>query len=349
MNAHFVITGAYLMDRARDLMLSDDPGSAWRLLQQCLIGVGVETAIKRILAGEAVLTGDSSEGLGLEDADPEDDETRKYNEDLRYVYAGRVRLDGRWFRPRAVITSYGRVDVPTGRIPTSVSPTTNLSSWARERAKFYAGDGERVAMVGDVDDTSIRGRWVIFEPCAEPPQWVQPVRDATAAVAECLRAGRALEIEGAHKYLRPSVEVKRMIAERGLDDDDEEAAELRAAAEAAEEALFRAEIERIGEAVREQAGDDLFPLTLGDGRVVQVPRAPFTRWALGRVPDVDIASLPPWDCVSESGIKMYNDDPCHTDWVLGAGLSIAEGYSEIVNGPAWDAAFNLQVAEVDRE
>lgn len=35
---------------------------------------------------------------------------------------------------------------------------------------------------------------------------------------------------------------------------------------------------------------------------------------------------PPYECVSESGWKMYNDDPYHTDVWVGAGLSIENAY-----------------------
>jgi hypothetical protein len=103
----------------------------------------------------------------------------------------------------------------------------------------------------------------------------------------------------------------------------------------------------IGERVREQAGQDVFDLHLLDGRVVAVPRAPFMHWALARHPST--GSLPSWTTVSPSGLKMMNDDPFHTDWVLGAGLTIQEGYDENVTRPAWAQVAELQFAEVDRD
>jgi phosphohistidine swiveling domain-containing protein len=106
-------------------------------------------------------------------------------------------------------------------------------------------------------------------------------------------------------------------------------------------ARARAElIEQIGVKVREQAGADTFPMKLKDGRQVQVPKAPFVQWALRMTNNRDKA--PDWEPVSPIGLKMEMDDPNHSDWVLGAGLSLGESYKDIVNEPAMDAAFKFQ-------
>lgn len=39
---------------------------------------------------------------------------------------------------------------------------------------------------------------------------------------------------------------------------------------------------------------------------------------------------------------MELDNPDHTDWILGAGLTFEEAYSDVVSEPAWDAAYRLQ-------
>ncbi len=123
---------------------------------------------------------------------------------------------------------------------------------------------------------------------------------------------------------------------------------LRELAYAEEDAQRALEFTRIATQVREQAGENVFPLTLLDGRVVQVPRAPFMHWALSRVPDLQ-PTLPAWEPVSPSGVKLQNDDPCHTDWVLGAGLSIEESYTDNVSKPAWTVAADMQFDAVDHD
>ena len=156
-----------------------------------------------------------------------------------------------------------------------------------------------------------------------------------------------LEKLGPNEDVRPSIEASRMVRDGAVDTG--EADELHELAEAAEDERYAAQLLQIGTAVRERAGGDVFVMTLLDGRSVQIPRAPFTRWALSRVPGIDLGRLPTWDPISPSGIKMCNDDRCHTDWVLGAGLSIEDSYTDNVSRPAWAAAAEMQFAEVDDE
>jgi hypothetical protein len=344
--ACFTVTGEALTQIARDLMLSDEPGKAWRLLADGLIGEGAETVVRKVLAGEADLNGDSINGIGVEEAHP--DRVREYVETLRYIYAGRVRLDKRWYRPSGVILAYGPEDgryanKMIGRM-SAAETWDSRAAWSRTRAKYYAYEGERLELCeapGELGER--RSAYVTFEPCGEAPSWWKPLADAQAAVDDMLAAGRGLERRGA-SLARPSFEAIEIIRDEGL--DVAEANELRDAADAAEHEAYEAALLSIGERVREQAGDDVFPLTLLDGRVVQIPRAPFVHWALSRLPEPP--ELPEWKPVSTSGIKLPNDDPYHTDWVLGAGLTIADGYSDNVDRPAWAHASELQFAEVDR-
>jgi phosphohistidine swiveling domain-containing protein len=66
--------------------------------------------------------------------------------------------------------------------------------------------------------------------------------------------------------------------------------------------------------IREQAQDNWIEIN-----GVQVPRAPFENWCLWRGDGAHLAL--PWTPVCPSGIKMMGDDPYHTDFIVGAGLS----------------------------
>ena len=101
--AHFIIHGDFLTDTARGLMLDDEPGRAWRLLADSLIGEGAADVVRKVLDGTMRLTGDSVNGIGVED----DTESEDYLATLRYLYVGRFRRNGRWYRPRAVVVSEG--------------------------------------------------------------------------------------------------------------------------------------------------------------------------------------------------------------------------------------------------
>lgn len=345
-HAFFTITGEALTDIARDLMLSDEPGKAYRLLADCLIGEGADEVARKVLAGEVNLVGDSVKGIGVETAEPDD--VREYVTLMRYVYAGRVKLQGRWYRPRGVILGYGTEDARAALAGTTVDRIEDVgigvasAEFGRRRAEFYANPGERVEHV----QYDGHERYAVFEPCAESPQWLKPAVDAQAALDEVQATDPPVAVLGVHGSTRPTVEVSRMLYDGEL--EPAEADELRELAEEAEDEQHAALLVQIAAKVREQAGDDVFALTLQDGRVVQVPRAPFVHWALARMPEVDRDRLSAWSPVAPSGLKLCNDDPYHTDWLLGAGLTLAEGYEQNVSGPAWRAAADIQIAEVDR-
>jgi hypothetical protein len=344
--AHFTVTGEAITKIARDLMVSDEPGKAYRLLADCLIGAGAEDVSRRVLTGEINLIGDSVNGIDVETADPEG--VREYVELMRY--AGRVKIKGKWYRPRGVVLSYGADDARAairGARATD-DPISTMNSLGRRRAEYYAGRGERVELVTHCGDIEVHrnGAYVVFEPCSDSPVWMKPAHDAQAAVTEALAAGRSLERIGA--FDNASAEVRVLLNAAADTDDEDEAEEIRDLAYAIEDEQRAALLAEIGAKVREQAGEDVFPLELLDGRVVQVPRAPFMHWALSRLPEFPRDRLPAWAPVSHSGIKMQMDDPHHTDWVLGAGLTVDEGYSENVTSPAWGVAADMQIAEVDR-
>lgn len=56
------------------------------------------------------------------------------------------------------------------------------------------------------------------------------------------------------------------------------------------------------------------------GKSIMVPRGAFEMWAVARSGGGHLAT--PWHTVSPPGMKMMNDDPFHTDWMIGAGLPL---------------------------
>jgi phosphohistidine swiveling domain-containing protein len=334
--ACFVVTGEMFTETARDLLLAEEPGQAYRLLADGLNGEGATDAALKILQGTHDLVGDSSVGLELVEA--EDTEAlRNFQKSFRYIYAGRLRHGRVWRRPVAWITHLGQKDGEwaSGRVENEIGDSMSgtgakaLMRFSRERANYYCGTDE-VPFALDLPD---EGRvWVVFETCGELPHWMRPILSAQEALDDALAVGRRLrkispepaEPEEVRPVSRPSAEELRRQEEEYDRRDREREQHLRA----------------IGEKVRAQAGDDTFQLSLKDGRVLTVPRAPFVRWSLGRTEQRDTA--PPWETVSRSGEKLSMDDPNHTDWLLGAGLELSEAYSEAVNEASCDAMFKIQ-------
>ncbi len=203
--AFFTITGEYLTKVARDLMLEDEPGKAYRLIAETLIGEGAAEVARKVLIGEINLIGDSTVGIGIEAAEGQLD-ADEYIKSMRWLYAGRVRLQGRWYRPRGVVTSYGPEDAREA-VKLLNRDELSVPSFVRARAQFYANEGERVEFVHKCGDATAgfkatTGVYVMFEPCGELPFWIKPAADAQAAVLDLLSADRAIEHIGSDRALR---------------------------------------------------------------------------------------------------------------------------------------------------
>ena len=60
---------------------------------------------------------------------------------------------------------------------------------------------------------------------------------------------------------------------------------------------------------------------------IEVPKNPFIRWCLRHFRYENYGKVEPeWENVSPYGFKMVNDDPNHTDFVIGAGVDPREAY-----------------------
>lgn len=162
--AHFVLHGSDFTRLARDFLLSEEPAKAWRMVAKGLEGPDAHEAALGILQGNKRLTGDSTDGLDLVDEDPE---TRTgFRETVAYIYAGRIKLDGRWYRPVA-------------------------EAVRRSNGPPYLASNERL-----VDTVHI------FEACGERPFWWDENRTVIEALEEFQAAGRKLEKRGPDLRLR---------------------------------------------------------------------------------------------------------------------------------------------------
>lgn len=92
----------------------------------------------------------------------------------------------------------------------------------------------------------------------------------------------------------------------------------------------------------EQAGDRWMEMEFM-GKTLRIPRAPFEQWCLWRGDGAHLAL--PWKKVSVPGVKMFGDDPYHTDFLLGAGL---EPDAMMADSALSEAFFSLR-AKVQEE
>lgn len=350
---HFVVEGSCLVDVARNMLLSDRPENAMRLLVESIPDLPGKIA-QQILDGHKTLIGDSDAGIQVASETPA--ERDAFVETRRGVFAGRVRVGEGWYRPRAIVADRGEEDalwalgalglteVPMaggdyrataryrrleaellrdGRmLPDEDLGPAILREFSLLRHQHYAGDGERALYVRRADaPCRDQVEIVIFEPCGALPSWWSTRTDLAEALDEFRNAGGYLERRGCtarYDETAPSrvgaSALATAVADRATQAELEAAYAEEDRREAERMAGYRAEILR-------RAGGDLFEFSWGAGeerRTVFVPRAPFEVYVTHRTKLCALA--PKWDPVCPSGIKMQNDDPYHTDWMVGAGL-----------------------------
>ena len=328
--AHFSISGDDLAALVRDLMLSDEPERAYRLLTTSLTGGPpglVEHWSPKILDGHARLSGNASSMECIEEEDAD------YQAQLKSVYAGRFQVAKRWYRPRAKVIDLGPEDVPSmPGIPLSLPEyAANLRAWSRARVEHYGRPGE--VAFGNV----------LFEPCGALPHWWVPNRDAESALEEWTSTGNPLETTG-WTDVHGSNRIDNLAdILRKTDHLHKKDARLDSIREAEEhQRIWDNKIRDARQKILAQAGNDLFDLTLADKSTVRIPTAPFTRWALNRTTLKHLA--PAWINVSASGWKLVDDDPDHTDWMVGAGLDLGKAYEIHVQDAILDKVTAIQSA-----
>jgi phosphohistidine swiveling domain-containing protein len=310
-SVHFSVDGEDLTRIARDMMLSDLPTNAWRVLSKGLIGP-TQKIVESVLDGHQKFVGNEIDGIKNVP-----DNAASYQKALRYIYAGRVKIGFAWYRPRAEVKMYGPEDA---RYVTEKVESTDPETLSAGLNVIKEAEGEKAVRVGN--------RVIIFELCRELPFWWTERKDVESALASFLNVGKTLMGLYADEN------------EKGAYPLTDDAWWKR---QAEEESDWQNEIARrnkFASRVMEQAGLDLFDLKDENGVIVakNVPRAPFERWALQRTSMRRFA--PRWKTVSPTGMKLPMDDPNHTDWWLAIGGDPSKAYK----GPIYDAA----VAEIGR-
>lgn len=325
---HFSIDGAYLTEFARTRVLEGRWDHAWATLMEGLDGMTAEIAL-RILKGDAKLTGRNND-VGLED----DDDT-EYKAAFARMFSGvYVTSDGEYMEPYAVVTSWG-IDDKKGAVDATDSDFLQETSNGQPRYEgeykgvgvgainksgrslFYANDPRndvvRSVNAGEVGGGEVPGpAHVLFRRAKNYPiilAATAPLNDPQAAFDAYVAADRYLDVRGwtrsfgnrDDEFAGEPVAETKTLRSRMVDEAETRMAKL-------EEELngYRVTIDK-------QAGDDWFDIEI-EGRTLVVPNAPFMNWALNRTQGRHFA--PEWKIVTRSGMKMINDDPYHTDYLI---------------------------------
>lgn len=327
-SVHFSVDGEGLTNLARNAMLSERPDVAWRLVAKGLIGDdgGGESVAEAILDGRLKLVNDPADPNLLSAVD---DRAADYQRTLHYIYAGRVRIHGCWWRPVATVTRFSVAAKKNASTQLEMNPELSPGelqhAWSRLCAEWFTDPGEMLLLIGN--------RWTVWEPCGEPPFWWTPIASATAGFEDAVQKGRPVVERG---FEMSSADVLDAIQKRAQEDSKtaERAFQEKRALD------HKERLQQIAEEVRQQAADDTFVLRTSEGEEFTIPRAPFWHWALNRT---DLAHhAPPWEPISPTGLKLMLDDPYHSDWMLGAGIELSSSYNTPVARAATNAMFALQ-------
>ena len=189
--AHFSITGEFITQHVRNLVLEDNHILAIKTLQT-LEGLPID-GIHNILTGDMKLVGTND----LEDR-PDDD--KKYKNDLRWKYGGIVQHNHRFYRPYAVVNSYGMRDM------TFLRDTLIAHKEFLLRSMFYADDKVTdIVKSVNVGDHKLSKNFFGVKPCLfkkvdNIPDFIAlkitNIEDFQKAYDDSITAGRNIEIRG---------------------------------------------------------------------------------------------------------------------------------------------------------
>jgi phosphohistidine swiveling domain-containing protein len=356
--AGFSVTGASYTEYARQSMAEGDWKEGVDYLMSCLLGMTEEQAIS-IIEGERKLVGQGSQ-VTMVAEDPEVTKELKESYLSDSGLGGFVQRDGRMYKAYRVIDNLGPEDADKLHVNHEVvSGARLLPEWLHAhasidrkmcnhyifperllevRALFYADDRDR-------DFASIvlsrEGKWValLFEEVTEGenPPWREKQHTSTQSaynqLAEFLPVDGYAQTYGVSapdsNILKPREAIdKELAAEERAEQDAKLREEL--AQSKVREAEREAEIAKAREAVCQFADNDAeygwytykWKSTLPGvtGITVRAPKRALYCYALSTTPAYHLA--PAYAAFSPQGLKLYEDNPLHTDVWLGCGYDI---------------------------
>lgn len=367
----FTITGSFLTEHARGLVLSKEPREAKDFLIESLEGMTEDLATK-ILKGEAMLSGSTSDEEGIFMTEQvQDEEFEYYTKTFKFQNAGILRHNGKYYRPKLHVTSYDINDFQHARKILGDNIYRSHET-AKARASYYAYDGmipsapstsydKREGCVPNNFETNIV---VLWELVSDFPSWIKPHKNAQEALDDYLSVCWLSCVGAADNWQTFDEKVAEKIKEFKNDDENmrliheiDPHSDIR---DQLKYNTYQNDIVQYRKKIEKQAG----PID-GDGWIrlpifnkymdsaprdtpdsyLPIPKAPFMIWALQRGIPSKLDVLPSWDCVAPSGMKMYNDSREHSDWVIGAGFDPETFYQEQSNINDCAYAYGIKLAE----
>ncbi|TMX40858.1 hypothetical protein [Vibrio parahaemolyticus] len=350
---HFSIEGAFVVKIAREKAVYESWKDAISMLTDSFVGMTLEIAIS-ILKGDKTLTGYDND-IKLVDETPE--ERKRLTDEYIYQYQDVLKVGEQyykpiyWMAPTRASNAYVNDQFQGGSFHYDQSMPSNV-----EIASFWIADVAQYHFSRHSRKDNFHMYIVAWEKVGKiPPLWFKDEIDPKVIIDRRIMDGtfsRIMELDNDSVRSRwqsyvssyddsnmPIVDVAAKalapLAQEGFLEKLREQAKHNQMD--AKERAF--EIMRLRHEIWEQNGDDDY-VVLCD--VYKVPRKPLANWALCRSKGEHLA--PHWRTVSDSGWKMYGDNPDHTDWVIGAGVDPNDIYDskKDLNDAAYAWAYKYQ-------
>jgi len=307
-------------------------------------GLTVEWAIQ-------ILSGDKKfEGVNNFRLHPDNDE--KYKKHLAWMYAGYIQDGDHWYQPYVCVTDYGYKDIVNPAIRKQVETRqkhVDKNKFLNPMIEFggralHYGDEKtnHVALLEVPGDGAQLEFAVLFKRVSSPPFWMHSALKARSKSPQdalndfCKTNQRTLEARGHIDYYGHETPAATL-GSRGR---KEETSEEKKARYDRQEQEYQARIADLRARIQKEADKTGWIEIKDADSIVKVPKAAFENWALGRAHARHLATA--WTPISPSGMKLPNDDPYHTDWMLGAGFDLDCRAGTRHDDPYYEKLYELQ-------
>jgi len=301
-NLTFSITGEYIVNVARDCMLSENTQAAYEILES---GGIPSDLIYEIMAGKKTLSGENENIVVVKDNNSD-----KYIKDLYYLFKNIVVFNNKVYKAVA-----------------KINVMKKSHEFALKRFELiYRFNNDNIVKFNSNGDS------IVFEPYNNnlPPFIMKDCKNKNLDIID-MKYLIELGIEDFNFYKDPSSSVSLILEDifkfKKLNIEDyediyyEELYKRRGLISKYSEKEYLEKIEEYRTKILEQSKSFI---QVGK---YKIPREPFVKWCKGlesyissRFEEVE------WKVISHSGLKMYSDDPCHTDWIIGVGMNPQEFY-----------------------
>lgn len=353
----FSVEGAFVLNLCREEAVYGSWKKAINMLLDSFIGMNHDHAIA-LLKGDKALTGWDSD-IEMVDEDPA--KKKELTDEYIFQYKDVLLHNGQYYKPKywfgqsRAREAYCLDEFGGGRFAYNDKASKGYSPI--EKASFYFADTSQYYYTSHVHKVDFGAYVVAWEAVNRiPPLWFKDETDEEVIMTRHIMSGNfdlitELDDESAqprwvsyvNEYGRDrniaeiACEKLAPLAQPDFMDKLKEQAK-KDALDATERAF---EISRLRHDIWEQNGDtpDDYVILC---EMYKVPRKPLENWALQRTKAGHLAAK--WKTVSDSGWKMFADDPNHTDWVIGAGIDPADIYDDKkdVNDAASKWAYKFQ-------